>query len=378
MGRKKIPGLQKRYGVWHIDKKIFGQRVCESTGTSSLEEAEKVLARRIEEIRNTKYFGIRPKRTFKEAATRYLNEYQHKASINDDAGRLKFLVPYIGDLYLENIHMGTLQIFIDARRNNKVKSATINHGLKVVRRILNLAATEWIDENNLTWLHSAPKIKMLKTMDNKEPYPLSWEEQDRLFAKLPDHLNKMALFAVNTGCRDSEICNLKWSWEIDVGEISVFVIPREYVKNREHRLVVLNKIARSVIESVRHQHAEHVFTFKGKPVKRMLNSGWKKARIETGLPYVRVHDLKHTFGRRLRAAGVSFEDRQDLLGHKSARITTHYSAAELSNLINAANLVCERNNCGAILRLAIQPIPKGSRESHAQSLGTVRKIDAVC
>jgi integrase len=43
---------------------------------------------------------------------------------------------------------------------------------------------------------------------------------------------------------------------------------------------------------------------------------------------VRVHDLKHTFGRRLRAAGVSFEDRQDLLGHKSGRITTHYSQAE--------------------------------------------------
>jgi integrase len=373
MGRKKIPGLQKRYGVWHIDKKIFGQRVCESTGTGSLEEAEKVLARKIEEIRNTKYFGIRPKRTFKEAATRYLNEYQHKASISDDAGRLRFLVPYIGDLYLENIHMGTLQIFIDARRNNKVKSATINHGLKVVRRILNLAATEWIDENNLTWLHSAPKIKMLKTMDNKEPYPLSWEEQDRLFAKLPDHLNKMALFAVNTGCRDSEICNLKWSWEVDVGNDSVFVIPKEYVKNREHRLVVLNKIARSVIESVRRKHAEYVFTFKGKPIRRMLNSGWKKARIETGLLHVRVHDLKHTFGRRLRAAGVSFEDRQDLLGHKSTRITTHYSSAELSNLINAANLVCERNNCSAILRLAIQPIRKGSRESHAQGSGTVRK-----
>jgi integrase len=55
---------------------------------------------------------------------------------------------------------------------------------------------------------------------------------------------------------------------------------------------------------------------------------------------VRVHDLKHTFGRRLRAAGVSFEDRQDLLGHRSGRITTHYSAAELTNLIEAANKVC--------------------------------------
>jgi hypothetical protein len=56
---------------------------------------------------------------------------------------------------------------------------------------------------------------------------------------------------------------------------------------------------------------------------------------------VRVHDLKHTFGRRLRAAGVSFEDRQDLLGHKSRRITTHYSEAELANLIAAAEKACE-------------------------------------
>jgi len=36
------------------------------------------------------------------------------------------------------------------------------------------------------------------------------------------------------------------------------------------------------------------------------------------------------FGRRLRAAGVSFEDRQDLLGHRSTRVTTDYSAAELT------------------------------------------------
>ena len=56
-----------------------------------------------------------------------------------------------------------------------------------------------------------------------------------------------------------------------------------------------------------------------------------------------MHDLKHTFGRRLRATGVSFEDRQNLLGHKSGRITTHYSAVELKNLYDAANMVCEQN-----------------------------------
>ncbi len=40
------------------------------------------------------------------------------------------------------------------------------------------------------------------------------------------------------------------------------------------------------------------------------------------------------------AAGVSFEDRQDLLGHRSGRITTHYSQAELTSLIEAAERVC--------------------------------------
>jgi integrase len=72
----------------------------------------------------------------------------------------------------------------------------------------------------------------------------------------------------------------------------------------------------------------------------MCREAWRTARKKAELPWLRVHDLKHTFGRRLRAAGVSFEDRQDLLGHKSGRITTHYSAPELINLIQAAERVC--------------------------------------
>ncbi len=155
----------------------------------------------------------------------------------------------------------------------------------------------------------------------------------------------MALFAVNTGCRDSEICSLRWDWEVTVPALStgVFIIPGTFVKNKDDRLVVLNRIALSVVESQRGKHPTHVFTFRGRPIRHMLNSGWKEARRRAGLSQVRVHDLKHTFGRRLRAAGVSFEDRQDLLGHRSGRITTQYSAAELSGLLDAANSICERN-----------------------------------
>ncbi|HFD0184824.1 TPA: tyrosine-type recombinase/integrase [Legionella pneumophila] len=358
MGRKRTPGLQKRGSVWCIDKKVFGRRLCESTGTDNLEEAEKYLARRLEEIRLATVYGVRPKRTFKEAATKFLMENQHKRSISDDAGRLREVVKYIGDMPIEAIHIGSLQPFIEGRRKDKVSMRTINHGLKIVRRILNLAASEWMDEFGLTWLTSAPKIKLLPEPDLRKPYPLSWDEQHKLFQQLPEHLKNMALFAVNTGCRDREICELRWDWEIQIPElphIIVFIVPGELVKNGEERLIVCNETVREVIEGERGKHPTHVFSFKGRPLSRMLSTGWRQAREKAKLAEVRVHDLKHTFGRRLRAAGVSFEDRQDLLGHRSGRITTHYSSAELQSLYQAANKVCENRKSGVILTLLRNP-----------------------
>ncbi len=359
MGRKVSPGLFKRGELWHVDKQIFGIRIRESTGTHLLCEAEKFLNFKVEQLRQALIYGVRPKRIFRVAATQYLIEKQHKATIARDGYLLQELNNYIGDLPLDEIHMGSLQPYILARKKAGVKTRTINYGLQVVRHLLNLAAGEWIDEQGLTWLAHAPKIKLLSEHDKRKPYPLNWDEQQRLLQALPSHLTKMALFAVNTGCRDREVCGLRWEWEVPVPDLpgeSVFIIPGEHVKNREDRLVVLNRVARSVIESMRGKHDTFVFVYRGKPIARMLNSGWKHARARIGLAELRVHDLKHTFGRRLRAAGVSFEDRQDLLGHKSSRVTTHYSCAELQSLLFAANKVCAEKGGTpiAVLRVASQ------------------------
>ena len=225
-----------------------------------------------------------------------------------------------------------------------------------------------MDEDDLTWLNMSPKIKLLPNTNKKKPHPLDWDEQAQLFRELPEHLGDMALFAVNTGCRDAEICGLRWDYEVEVPALStsVFSIPSELVKNADERLVVLNRVAASVIEARRGQHKTWVFTYKGHPVTRMMNTAWKKARARAGLPQVRIHDLKHTFGRRLRAAGVSFEDRQDLLGHRSNRITTHYSAAELTVLIEAANRVCDADNRRPELVVLRTKSPQGSRKIHAR------------
>ena len=59
-----------------------------------------------------------------------------------------------------------------------------------------------------------------------------------------------------------------------------------------------------------------------------------------GFRSIRVHVIKHTYGRRLRVAGVGLEDRKVLLGHRSDHVTTHYSAPEIGSLIEASEKVC--------------------------------------
>lgn len=159
-----------------------------------------------------------------------------------------------------------------------------------------MAASEWLDEYGLTWIAVAPKIRLFSELDRQQPYPLDRQEQARLFNELLAHLKRMALFAVNTGCRDQEVCKLQWEWEVRLNGSSVFMIPGKFVKNRQDRLVVLNDIAHSVINQVRSIHPKYVFTYLGKSTTRMLNSAWLKTRARPGLPKVRVLILNRLLG----------------------------------------------------------------------------------
>lgn len=72
-------------------------------------------------------------------------------------------------------------------------------------------------------IQTAPKIRPFRIKDARSPYPLSAEEQSFLFQELPDHLARMAIFKVNTGTREQEVCALKWSYEVEVPELDTSV-----------------------------------------------------------------------------------------------------------------------------------------------------------
>lgn len=341
--KKSTGGLYFRNEIWHIDKRIRGRRLCESTGTSKKEEAEQYLARRMEEIRQADVYGVRPARIWRQAATQFLIKFAHKSSIDRDAQDLKLLDPFIGETELRHIHDGTLEPFIEARRKAGIKSSTVERSLAVVRRILRLCAASWRDEYGMTWLESAPLISTVDWDDRRKAAPLSWDEQDALFSKLPEHSRRICTFAVNTGCREQEACQLRWDWErvIIIGgkRVMAFVLPDDLTKNKRARAVVLNAEARAVVEAQRGEHPERVFTYNGKPLESMDNSAWRRVRRSLGLTHVRIHDLRHTFGRRLRAAGVALETRKTLFGHASGSLTTDYSAAEVEELLEAVERI---------------------------------------
>lgn len=337
---KPTPGLRKRGPYWHIEKIVVGERLFESTGETELDAAERYLARRIEQIRRVKVYGERINYTFDQAAARYIEE-ERKKSLERDITTLKSVMPYIGNLELARIHAGSLDGFLRDRRQAGITAGTLTRDIAIIRRVLTLAARLWRDEQGRPWLDTVPLLPTPKG-DKRKPRPISWDEQQRLIQALPHYLAEMVLFALNTGLRDQEICGLRWDAECRVQglDATVFIIAEDKAKNGRERIVPLNSVARSIVEHRRGKPGDLVFTYDGSKLGRMGGKAWNKGRQAADLNGVRVHDLRHTFGMRLRAAGVSFEDRQDLLGHHAGRITTHYSKVEIAHLIDCVELLC--------------------------------------
>jgi integrase len=354
MGRSRVPGIYPDgHGRWWVDKWYKGERLRERFETA--EEAKAWLFSRLDQLRRVKVWGERPRLLFNQPAARYLDEYAHLPSIEHTAIMLEGVMPYIGNLYLDQVHDASLAPFVQARLKAGRAPKTVNLALSSVRRVLNLAARKWRDEKGRTWLESAPLITMLPLVgEQREPRPITWAEQRRLLPMLPDHLARMALFDLQTGARDGVVCGLRWEWEIPVTElgISVFEVPRQSVKGRQRaRILVCNSVAQSVIESVRGQHPEFVFVYgerrkKGKPapIETMNNTAWQRARRQAGLDDLHVHDLRHTVGMRLREAGVKEETISDILWHNRRSMTAHYSMAQIVEIREALELITDERH----------------------------------
>jgi integrase len=355
MAATRTPGITlTRDGRFFIDKRHRGVRIGMRVGPVTQEQAEQRLKREMQQVDLDLARRAVWRPTFADCAQRYLAQSQDMRSLEAIRIHVQLLVENIGHLEPHQVHDATLAPLISQRIADGVTAITINRTLEVARTILHRAARSYRDEDGRPWLEALPPLITMLPESPRSPYPITWAEQDRLFPRLPAHLARMALFAINTGLRDANLCGLQWSWEVPVAEIgrSVFVVPAEAFKAKRPHVVILNDIAWSIIQTQRGRHAVWVFPYRGRRIARMNNSAWRQARREAGLRQMRVHDLRHTYACRLRAAGVSAEDRAALLGHATQSMVGHYASADVGRLLREANLVLNRQETRTVLRVA--------------------------
>lgn len=354
MARTRTTGITvDRDGGRTIDKAYHGIRIFVRLGSVSQRQAARRLRAEICRTEDALQHATRLRPRFVDGATRFLAESRHKRTLKDILWHVGMLNAQIGELDIDQIHDTTLKPFIATRLAAGVSATTINRSLEVVRTILHHAARVYRDNDGRPWLAGLPPCITLLPTSPRLPFPLTWEEQDRLFPLLPAHLGRMVLFTVNTGLRDSNVSGLQWQWEVAVPEVdrSVFVIPAEAFKTRRNHVVILKDAAWSIVQAQCGKHPVWVFPFRGKRIARMNNSAWQRARERAGLRAARIHDLRHTFAGRLRAAGVSAEDRQTLLGHANASMAAHYASADVARLIQQTNLILARTATRTFLRV---------------------------
>lgn len=368
-----------------IDKEYRGIRIFQRLGAVSEREARESLRRQIDRIDSEIVETANRRPRFKDCAARYLANCRRDITASNSGLHIRLVLPYIGELEAKQVHDGTLRAFVEDRLAAGASPTTVNRSLEVVRTILNRAARSYRDDDGRPWLEGLPPSLTMLPETRRPPFPLTWDEQDRLFPRLPVHLARMVLFAVNTGLRDGNVCGLEWSWEVSVPEVgrSVFVIPTESYKSRRPHIAIMNDVAWSIVQEQRGKHKKWVFPYRDERITTMNNTAWQNARRDTaaawkeefglepprGLAHVRVHDLRHTFGARLRASGVTQEDREALLGHASRSMAGLYGSADIGRLIEQANLAIKRQGTRPILRLIAWdggPVDKGSRKGPAE------------
>ena len=326
-------GIVKRGKKYHIDTTYRGVALRESTGATSLSDAKDYYDARTKEIYDLKVHGKRPesKKVWLDGVEAYVREKlqkKNKPCLNEES-QLRILAQYIpADMLLNDICNDTFAKFRQDSKAKGNKNSTINRTLEVARAVLNYCCKK--GPSRSPWVVRPPYLDMENTKDKRQAWILDANDEKKLLDALPDHLRDVALLILQTALRSGEALKLKWEWLHTIPELgSVFMIPASEHKNGEAKPVCLNATAEQIIRRRRGQHDVYVFTYHGKPLKKMARRGWHTACKKAGLweeldgkPHYPIpHDLRKTVNTRLKHLGIHLLTRKMVLGHTVGDVT---------------------------------------------------------
>jgi len=276
----------------------------------------------------------------------YVQSY--KRSWKSDVSMIKtHIAPNLGRIVMCKVSAFDITNFIETMKHKNLAPGTINRALVLLRYAYKLAQRWQVPGVNLNvWL----SIKQLR-VDNRIERYLTPEQSAHLLNHVKDSLNPQLVFIVAfliyTGARKREVLEVKWS-DINFDQGSWKISKN---KSNKVRHVPLSEGALETLSAVRDkstcQHSslrvnQNDFIFAnpstGKPFSSFFYS-WDKARIQAGMPDLRVHDLRHSFASFLVNAGRSIYEVKELLGHADIKTTSRYAHLSQESLKAAVSVV---------------------------------------
>jgi integrase len=322
--------LFKRGKTWWIRFTTpGGERIRCSAATENKTQAQEFHDKLKAEAWLVERLGNKQKRTWDEAACKFLLETQHKATHERDKEKLRWLQQFLRNRLLNEID----RVLIDHIAHTKAKEtspSTANRHLALIRSILRKACYGW------EWIDKVPKVRLFPESKRRVRW-LTPEQVKRLLAELPPHQQDMVIFALSTGLRQSNIINLEWS-QVDLERKAAWIHP-DQAKARKAIHVPLNSIAVAILQRRLGEHSIRIFTYKGKPIAWANTLAWRNALKRAGIEDFRWHDLRHTWASWLAQQGAPMNVLQELGGWESEEMVRRYAHLSKPQLLEHAELV---------------------------------------
>jgi integrase len=271
----------------------------------------------------------------------------------DESNIRRHIVPLLGKLSAASLNSNAIADFVGSVSNGETKDdirmgprgrAIVRGGKATAARVLSVLAAiyEFGIKRGFVKSNPAKGVKAPKT--NAAGRYLTAEQWMRLGQAMSrDSIQSRAfidairLLAL-TGCRRSEITNLKWE-ELDFDRGCL----RLKQSKVGPRIVPLGDAALDLLKGLPRDHSQWVFpTSRGNGPIVGIQKVWSKLRSEAGLEGVRLHDLRHSFASEAVTAGTSLYLTGAILGHRQSSTTERYAHLQSDHVRQAASQVSKQ------------------------------------
>lgn len=305
-----------RGSTYYTRFSIKGNKINRSTGTSDKAEAEQYEAQLKRDLWGQIHLGEKPRRIWQEAVTSWIKAKQHNRSLDDDLAKLAWLSEHFNNLPLPSISSEKVEETLDRKSHS---NATRNRYYAVIRGVLKRA-------HRLGWIDAVPALQT-REEPSRTPRFMTPAQAAKLIAQLDTprrkHISDMVRFSLATGLREANVTGLTWG-QIDRANKYMYVTAQNAKAKRTLR-IPLNSQALAVLESRAGIHKTYVFTYRGKPVKKANRDGFVAAKKKAGVPWLRWHDLRHTWASWHAMAGTPLMVLKDLGGWSDLSMVMRYA-----------------------------------------------------